>query len=139
MENASKALIIAGAVLIAILVISLGVNVFNSLSGTVRQETNMDKEKKAAFNAQINPFLGSNISSSQVNELIQKVRTIDQSALKGMKNVVWVEIYLNSSSHPLVKKSADGKSVTSENVPSNQYYTVEAKYNNGLYTEIIVK
>jgi len=34
MENASKALIIAGAILISILLISVGILIFNSVSGT---------------------------------------------------------------------------------------------------------
>ncbi len=39
MENASKALIIAGAILIAILLISLGIIMFNSSKGTTDQAT----------------------------------------------------------------------------------------------------
>jgi len=37
MENASKALIIAGAILISILLISLGIMMFNSSKGTTDQ------------------------------------------------------------------------------------------------------
>ena len=37
MENASKALIIAGAILISILLISLGIIMFNSSKGTTDQ------------------------------------------------------------------------------------------------------
>ena len=36
MENASKALIIAGAILISILLISLGIVMFNASKGTTR-------------------------------------------------------------------------------------------------------
>ena len=44
MENASKALIIAGSVLIAILVISLGLLIFKSTSGTTAQTQDLGKE-----------------------------------------------------------------------------------------------
>lgn len=40
MENASKALIIAGAILISILLISLGIIMFNSSKGTTDQASN---------------------------------------------------------------------------------------------------
>ena len=39
MENASKALIIAGAILISILLISLGIVMFNASKGTTGQAT----------------------------------------------------------------------------------------------------
>ena len=41
MENASKALIIAGAILLAILIISLGILIFNQAQDTVGS-VNMD-------------------------------------------------------------------------------------------------
>lgn len=40
MENASKALIIAGAILISILLISLGIVMFNAPKGTTAQASN---------------------------------------------------------------------------------------------------
>ena len=40
MENASKALLIAGAVLIVILLISLGIMMFRSSQGTTEQASN---------------------------------------------------------------------------------------------------
>lgn len=40
MENASKALIIAGAILISILLISLGIVMFNASKGTTAQASN---------------------------------------------------------------------------------------------------
>ena len=36
MENASKALIIAGAILLAIAIIGIGMFVYNNVSGTIR-------------------------------------------------------------------------------------------------------
>ncbi|HJJ03837.1 MAG TPA: hypothetical protein OIM28_04205 [Clostridiaceae bacterium] len=43
MENASKALIIAGSVLIAILIISLGLFIFKSTEGTTDQTQELGK------------------------------------------------------------------------------------------------
>lgn len=140
MENASKALIIAGAVLISILVISLGVMVFRNMSSSVRTQANMDKEQIAAFNGKISPYLGTNVSSSQVNDLIQVVRTINQSYLQGNSNVVKITMQLKdgATSKDLVWDNAD-KTAGSINVPSGRYYSVTATYTNGLYSNITVK
>lgn len=50
MENASKALIIAGAILISILLISLGIIMYNSATGTTDKaaDTSEAMEKGAA-------------------------------------------------------------------------------------------
>ena len=44
MENATKALLIAAAVLIVILVIALGMKIFNSTSGASRQAVDSGKQ-----------------------------------------------------------------------------------------------
>ena len=82
MENASKALIVAGAILVSILIVSLGVMIFNSMSGTAKKMANMDEQEIAAFNSKITPYLGQNISGSQVNALIQHVISTDISAVQ---------------------------------------------------------
>ena len=50
MENASKALIIAGAILLAILIISLGIMIYNQASGVVNNNamSEVDKRSKCA-------------------------------------------------------------------------------------------
>ena len=53
MENASKALIIAGAILLAILLISLGIMIFNQAQDTVNN-SGMSQAEITAFN---NKFL----------------------------------------------------------------------------------
>ena len=50
MENASKALIIAGAILLAILLISLGIMIFNQAQDTVNN-SGMSQAEITAFNA----------------------------------------------------------------------------------------
>ena len=46
MENASKALIIAGAILLAILLISLGIMIFNQAQDTVNKTYRYDEVVK---------------------------------------------------------------------------------------------
>lgn len=84
MENASKALIIAGAILIAILIISLGVLVFNRFGTAAKEAADLSEQEIAEFNARITPYVGDSIQGSQVNALISLVISIDKScASKG--------------------------------------------------------
>ena len=57
MENASKALIIAGAILLSILLISLGIMVYNNAKGTV-SDANLDAESVQAFNTKFTQYGG---------------------------------------------------------------------------------
>ena len=72
MENASKALILAGAVLIAMIIVSLSIFTFSKLSGKVKDKTDMTEEEIKMFNSKITPYLGKQ-SGTQVNVLIQYV------------------------------------------------------------------
>lgn len=70
MENATKALLIAGSVLIAILLIAMGVRVFNSTKGTTDQvEGTMNATEIATFNSKFTQYVGSGKSAAQVKSL----------------------------------------------------------------------
>ena len=71
MENASKALIIAGAILLAILIISLGILIFNQASSIVNNNA-MSSVEITQFNTQFTQYLG-NQKGSVVNNLLQSV------------------------------------------------------------------
>lgn len=59
MENASKALIIAGAILIAILLISIGIILINSGRDiTSRGTSGMQSQNIQSFNSQFTPYEG---------------------------------------------------------------------------------
>ena len=57
MENASKALIIAGAILLSILIISLGIMVFQNAKSTVGS-ADMSETEMQAFNGKFSSYLG---------------------------------------------------------------------------------
>ena len=77
MENASKALIIAGAILLAILIISLGIMIYNQASGVVDSNA-MDEVAVSSFNEKFQQYEGANVRGSNVNSLLN---TIAQSNL----------------------------------------------------------
>lgn len=75
MENASKALLIAGAILIAILLIAIGMMVFTNANGVIETATtNMSTQEKTAFNKQFDVYSGRQ-SGSVVNELVTLITT----------------------------------------------------------------
>ena len=76
MENASKALIIAGAILISILLISVAVLIVNSSRNlTDQQQKTVTAMGVDTFNNQFNIFVNPRLSAAQTKELISKVRT----------------------------------------------------------------
>ena len=78
MENASKALIIAGAILLAILIIGLGVYIYRQAAGVIDTGI-MDQLVVSQFNAQFEPYLGNNVSGSNVKQLIKIIKASNRA------------------------------------------------------------
>ena len=78
MENASKALIIAGAILLAILLISLGIFVFTQAQDTLGT-INLNDQEVMAFNNKLIPYQGK-IRGSQLKQLFEVVKSNNASA-----------------------------------------------------------
>ena len=74
MENASKALIIAGAILISILIIGLGVFIFNQASETAGK-VNLGSHEAQAQNKQFESYFGAKKASSDVKALMSLIRS----------------------------------------------------------------
>lgn len=84
MENASKALIIAGAILLSIIIISLGLVVVNNVRDSIEGQ-NLNKEELAAFNDQFLSYENTNVSGAKVNSLIQTVISSNQAQIDNAK------------------------------------------------------
>ena len=145
MENASKALIMAGAVLIAILIISLGVLIFKNMSNSVVNDSSLQKEEISSFNSKLSPYLGKNKSGSQVKEMIQKAVSINQDAKNREDPLRRVTVQLNGTD--IVSFAQGSKDVKYDgdyirkNLPTNTYYEVTSKYNDdtGLIDTLYIK
>lgn len=72
MENASKALIIAGAILLSILIIGLGMFIYQQASGAMGN-ANLDPQKIQAYNSEFTSYEGTR-SGTQVRALLDTVR-----------------------------------------------------------------
>ena len=73
MENASKALIIAGAILLAILIISLGIMIYQQASGVVNNNA-MSEVDINSFNQKFLQYTGTNVRGAQVNALLNQIQ-----------------------------------------------------------------
>lgn len=70
MENASKALLIAGAILLSILIIAIGMSIYNSASSTINDSVGaMSTQEKDAFNNQFTSYENAQ-TGSKVKALI---------------------------------------------------------------------
>lgn len=74
MENASKALIIAGAILISILIIGLGVYIYTQASSTVKK-ANLSSQEALAQNGQFTSYFGTKVSAAEVKQMLSLVTT----------------------------------------------------------------
>ena len=74
MENASKALIIAGAILISILLISVGIMVMNSVNKPIDEVAdNANSQATQIFNSKFTIYEGDNKSAQDVKSLLSAV------------------------------------------------------------------
>ena len=132
MENASKALIIAGAILLAILIISLGILIFSQAQDTVGS-VNMDEQEIMAFNNKFVNYIGNNKTGSEVNALAQAVLSNNQSAKdNGEESTKGITMSGSVSIAP------DGSTTTFTRLPSGTRYNVTCTYKDGLINTITV-
>lgn len=135
MENASKALIIAGAILISILLISLGIMIYNQAK-SVTDSQQMDAVALQQYNSQFEQYIGTNKSGAQVRALINQVRSSNA---------------LEENEDRLIKFTSTGGTVTvtsdminASDIKTTSKYDISASYytsgaNNGCVETINVE
>lgn len=110
MENASKALIMAGAILIAIMLISIGLVIINSTKGVVDQGTQAAKIiEMQTFNSKFIAYEGEK-KGSEVKQLINLVRASN----------------IEDSEHQIVVFMYNGN--ISSNIVDTKTYSVSLNY-----------
>lgn len=90
MENASKALLIAGSILIVILIIGVGMLVYSSMQGTIDEGLRqMSNQEKDIFNQQFLQFEGTK-NGSNVKALKSKIESNNSQLEEGdPRLVIW--------------------------------------------------
>lgn len=81
MENATKALLIAASVLIAIVLIAVSINILSSTSGVTNQVGEVSSSMASSvFNSQFSSYFSSSTSGTQARALVQKVIANNQNS-----------------------------------------------------------
>ena len=141
MENATKALIIAGAILISILIIALGVMIYNNASGTV-DSANMSDTEIQAFNSKLTQYMSDNMSSTEVESLIKTVQASNETEYaSGSGRYVYIEVIQSDGTTDKYGSSTDYEpSTTVQTVLSDKYYHYEYSYSSaGLINSITIE
>ena len=132
MENATKALLIAAAVLIAILIISLGVVVYQKASEAVNGAGDLSEYEIEQFNAKFTKYQGSNVSGSEVNAMVQTVVNHNNAESRAQGNQ-FVKV-----TGP-VTVSAGAVDTMPTKVPTGNRYSITVKMDtDGLVNAIVV-
>ena len=128
MENASKALIIAGAILLSILIIGLGMLIFNQAKDAM-SNTGMDKQKIDAYNSEFEAYVGTNVNGTRVRSLIDTVRTHNISTQDDESLVIALTVQNNGNNGNVDKKSAaNDLNNAKANIKAGKTYSVSVSY-----------
>lgn len=74
MDNASKALIIAGAILLAVAIIGIGIYIYSAANSTIKDSMDsMDATSAFAFNQRFSVYMNKAISGTQVKQFLDEV------------------------------------------------------------------
>ena len=137
MENASKALIIAGAILLAILLISLGIGVYTNAKNQV-SGNDLTKEQIQAFNSKWENFTASKQTSSQISQLFSEVIASNAAEKRSTQNKIVTLTYGDNVLGSGIAAAAKAEPSTIPMISSSSTYTVTATYSDGLITELTI-
>lgn len=127
MENATKALLIAAAILIAIVVITLGVFVLGKGSTLVKDNSDMSDVEISTYNSKFEAYFGTNVRGAQVNQLISAINQHNKANGSDESK----RIIINQGDF-----ATDGKKSITARAQTGKAYTVEVDTSdaNGGYT-----
>ena len=132
MENASKALIIAGAILLSIVIISLGFIIFTQAQNTVGS-VNMSEQEIMAFNNKFTTYEGRTLRGTEVNALAQSVLSNNKTAAdNGETDTKGIAMTGE------VKMQNKGEDTGITRLPAGSLYKISITYKNGLVNKIDV-
>lgn len=139
MENASKALLIAGSVLIVILLIAVGVKVLNSTQApTDSVESTMDSTEIAMFNNKFLQHVGANKSKAQAVSLLNQVIANNSSTSNPR---VYVTLQKDGTTNGAAHKVSDINNIINgengQSLPNQNAFTIEVGYGNAGYVNLV--
>lgn len=120
MDNASKALIMAGAVLISIALVGVGVYIFsstNTMVGGANQQ--LDDAAAQMTNSTLGQYAGSKVRGSTVKQLLEKVR------ISNTNDTLPIDVTVTLGGKDITN------SLSTASITDTAYYTVEITDTNG--------
>ena len=127
MENASKALIIAGAILLSILIISLGIMVYNNAKNTVGS-ANLNKQEIETFNSEWQAYEGTTKTASEVKTMVNAVIASNAAESKSKTNR-WIKV--TNTGTPYNQLPTQDPNVQSVSPSNARTFTISLGYSNG--------
>ena len=95
MDNASKALIMAGAILISIAIVGVGVFIFSSTSSiTSSGQQQIDAAAAQTANSTIRQYTGTRVRGSSVREFYEYVKTLNANKTFPYDIITYRNIYI---------------------------------------------
>lgn len=136
MENATKALMIAAAVLVVMLIIALGIGVFSTASEQVDNAGNLSEYQIQQFNDKFRKYEGTK-SGSEVNAMINTVFNHNNSQ---DDTSTMVEIIDSTSANKadLAPNTYD-KTKSPGTLPTGAKYKVTAQYEDNLIKSLTIE
>ena len=132
MENASKALIIAGSILISIVIISLGIMVVNNARQTV-SSANLSESEINTFNSKFSSYCGQNKTANEISSLFDAIIS-NNAAERQAGTLRYVTVTYGGATY-----GTDGAAIAKPIVPANRTYTLTATYGDaGIITTITI-
>ena len=124
MDNASKALIMAGAILIAVAIVGIGIYIFSAANGMTDDALNqIDALTVTSINSQLQQYEGE-IRGRELKQAINIARSINkQNTLPDGKSITY--------------NGGEIKDTTTTTITDNKTYKVYFKYNTAGYIEDI--
>lgn len=132
MENASKALIIAGAILLAILLISLGILIFNQAQDTVNN-SGMSEAEISTFNNKFLKYEGmqkGSVVKSLINEAIA-VNSDENNTNNGVGVAITIQDKDGSN-----KKEMTAGALTTSGIDTQYTYDIQLSYSGGRVNKV---
>lgn len=128
MENATKALLIAAAVLVAILIISLGLVIYNMASETIENAGDLSEFEIQQHNDKFYKYVGEGQTAANVNAMLKTVFNYNL-------------VQENDNEKVTVSGSATITTGTSElpRVSTGDRYDVTATYTKGMISALTIQ
>lgn len=131
MENASKALIIAGAILLSILIIGLGMFIYQQAAGAMNG-ANLDPQKANAYNQEFTNYAGT-ISGANARSLYSVIASHNRSYTDDYSQQVTLTIDGGELDESTIFEPDAAPTMPSNTLKAGQTYHVTFQYNKSGY------